>query len=384
MDAKAMPRTHLEAPSRTWRRAVLIYGVSFQNTHALPPVPGPVSCRSRRGNRYCDGLLATEAYTETCTRWDIKTSSDDGASGGDTGTGSAPRYRSGPETTRSDNDVDNDLDHDGRGCRWEVKTIKHIMCADQDMFLRCMDRVVALDTRSCDDTCRSNIQILKCTDTISPFCRTYLYPDDVTGYTCHPNQLPTTQGVAFTWLDQPNRQLATVTVIAPAPRTSSTPDSTSATSSADPTAKGGNSHNSNIPVIVGGLVGGLVVLILAAVAVFFIKKKYRAGKDTDSGAATEPTFDRFGLGAHGGAHNRDDENERSPLSRNPPMVSSHYARDSVSAISQQSDSRMSMQSSGTFVGYQGMGPGGQPETIQEMATDQQIHEMGTDYKGHEM
>ncbi|KAL8286005.1 hypothetical protein RB597_002881 [Gaeumannomyces tritici] len=272
----------------------------------------------------------------------------------------------------------------GRGCRWEVKTIKHIMCADQDMFLRCMDRVVALDTRSCDDTCRSNIQILKCTDTISPFCRTYLYPDDVTGYTCHPNQLPTTRGVAFTWLDQPNRQLATVTVIAPAPRTSSTPDSTSATSSADPTAKGGNSHNSNIPVIVGGLVGGLVVLILAAVAVFFIKKKYRAGKDTDSGAATEPTFDRFGLGAHGGAHNRDDENERSPLSRNPPMVSSHYARDSVSAISQQSDSRMSMQSSGTFVGYQGMGPGGQPETIQEMATDQQIHEMGTDYKGHEM
>lgn len=229
------------------------------------------------------------------------------------------------------------------------------------------------------------------TDTNLPFCRTYLYPDDVTGYACQPQQSPTTQSAAFTWLDQPDRPLFTSTLIFPSPqRTSSTPEPTSTTSSPTGRTTGsGNSQNPNIPVIVGGSVGGLAVLVLAAVAVFFIEKKNQAVKDSadsaDSGAVTAPTYSQLGLGHTSGAHNKEDENEPSPLSRNPPTVIGYYPRDSVSAISQQSDLRMSMQSSGTLVGnQQGTGPGGQPETIQEMATDQQIHEMGTDYKGHEM
>ncbi|KAL8372455.1 hypothetical protein RB595_001995 [Gaeumannomyces hyphopodioides] len=207
------------------------------------------------------------------------------------------------------------------------------------------------------------------TDTKSPFCRTYLFPDDVTGYACQPQQSPTTQSAAFTWFDQPNRPLFTSTPISPSPQNiSSTPESASESSPAGPATGSGNSYNPNIPVIVGGSVGGLAVLILAAVAVFFIKKKSRAGKadsagSADSGAATAPTYSRLGLDVHtGGAHNRGDGSEPSPLSRNPPMVS-YYPRDSVSAISQQGDPRMSIQSSGTLDGYQqSMGPGGQPET----------------------
>ncbi|KLU85921.1 hypothetical protein MAPG_04940 [Magnaporthiopsis poae ATCC 64411] len=282
----------------------------------------------------------------------------------------------------------------GKRCMWAANTIKAIICAGGVQILRCIDREVALDPRVCNDICMGNQQILKCTNTNLPFCRTYLYPDDVTGYGCQPSQSPTTQSVAFTWPDQPTRPLVTVTMDMRglSATHTSTPYETAFTFAppplqAEPITESQSSHNLNIPAIVGGLLGGLAVFFLAAVAIF-ITKKYRSGNNrkgdsgADSRAPAPPAYDQVGI--HHGAHNRSDR-EPSPLCRNPTVLRRQPARDSVSVVSQNpSTHRLSAQSSATLVGHQqGTGsPSGQPKTIQE--GDGPGHPRnGAGYIGHE-
>lgn len=140
----------------------------------------------------------------------------------------------------------------------------------------------------------------------------------------------------------------------------------------------------------GGSVGSLTVLVLAAMAVFFITKKYRSGSSgkadsgADSRAATAtPTYNQVSLNTS--THDKS-EREPSPLSRNTTVLGRESARDSVSVMSRNpSTHRPSTQSSSTLVGHQ-QGTGslsGQPGTIQEISTDQAMHEMGAGYMGHE-
>ncbi|SPO03166.1 uncharacterized protein DNG_05848 [Cephalotrichum gorgonifer] len=161
-----------------------------------------------------------------------------------------------------------------------------------EAFLQCMNAGSVADPLQCDDICQANQFLLKCSSD-APFCRTLLYPSGITDYDCVKTSSSLTASASFTYTGWANDfPLDTVTwmvtdgttmiisgtttslfggngSILPGPTTVSdgpVPSPTPPTPTPDPSPN-------NTGAIVGGTVGGVAVIALVGLALFFILRK---------------------------------------------------------------------------------------------------------------
>ncbi|KAH6867777.1 hypothetical protein B0T10DRAFT_419405 [Thelonectria olida] len=176
----------------------------------------------------------------------------------------------------------------GRDCSWEVKALSVIACGTAH-YLQCVESSVAADPDQCNDVCQSDIWNLLCTDSDTPYCRTYAYPSDILGYKCASTSVAAIQSVEFTFDGQDNPGFITTTisdevsstssgestqVAVTSSGTSTGPDETSTTTSS--TAPAETTHDGNptpVGAIVGGVVGGVAVIALVVLGIIFILRR---------------------------------------------------------------------------------------------------------------
>ncbi|KAK5651452.1 hypothetical protein OQA88_12459 [Cercophora sp. LCS_1] len=150
-------------------------------------------------------------------------------------------------------------------CTWEAEHLTRIVCGIEDGVLNvnlfCIPRATATDTFLCDDTCQSNSYNLLCTDTASPYCRTYAYPSGVYDFRCAASIVSTIQTVSHTYRNEENRNFITSIVGTTTPE----PPPVSPTSGRPIITI--NSTTTQIPEnkppvgpIAGGVIGGLALI----------------------------------------------------------------------------------------------------------------------------
>ncbi|KAH7128954.1 hypothetical protein EDB81DRAFT_764104 [Dactylonectria macrodidyma] len=169
---------------------------------------------------------------------------------------------------------------------------------------QCLEMEDALNTDKCNDVCTSNIYnllwsvmplgVLACTETSAPYCRTYVYPSDISDYRCGSTSETRVSRVDFTYKGQDNPGFTT-TVIYNDPESTAFKSSTSisftssdvasstgptsTTQSAEPT----HSTGSKTPVgaIVGGVVGGLAVVGFVIVGSIYLLRQKRGPHENE-------------------------------------------------------------------------------------------------------
>ncbi|KAK3360474.1 hypothetical protein B0T25DRAFT_535712 [Lasiosphaeria hispida] len=196
-------------------------------------------------------------------------------------------------------------------CIWEAQYIGAIFCGFDDndsSYLRCFEREVALNPASCNDICQSNSFNLLCTDTASPYCRTYAYPSGVSDYRCAATPVSGPQSVLHTYSDQTDRTFITSalvdqTTFESSSRTSTVPTSTSTSQTGTRDNIGGTSTvvipptnspseggSSSPPIgaIVGGVVGGLAVIGLVLLGALFLIRRSKTNQGPNTTSNTIP------------------------------------------------------------------------------------------------
>ncbi|KAK0638500.1 hypothetical protein B0T16DRAFT_421269 [Cercophora newfieldiana] len=200
-------------------------------------------------------------------------------------------------------------------CVWESQYVGAIFCGFEDTdpsYLRCFEREAALNPSSCNDVCQTNSFNLLCTDTASPYCRTYAYPGGVRDFRCAVTPVTAPQSVLHTYTNQDDRTLTVSqlggTIIGFIPsaaggttntRTTRTPTAsiTDPTDPTNPTGRGGvtsitvtptptpgdgGSSSPPIGAIVGGVVGGLAVIGLLILGAFFLIRRNKKNQDLNT------------------------------------------------------------------------------------------------------
>ncbi|QPC58089.1 hypothetical protein HYE67_000320 [Fusarium culmorum] len=166
---------------------------------------------------------------------------------------------------------------------------------DWEVHLTCYDRKVALDSKQCNDTCRSDVMALHCTNTSDPYCGTYIYePGGILDYRCSSTRGGRQSTVSFTHDGQLDAGFSTQTFEVTKDKTS--PPSTSVTTTYSHTIPASSfpsststsaslpssSDQKNLGAIIGGAVGGFVAVSLVALAVFWTIRKSRNKKSRQS------------------------------------------------------------------------------------------------------
>ncbi|KAM0326674.1 hypothetical protein ACHAQA_006544 [Verticillium albo-atrum] len=182
----------------------------------------------------------------------------------------------------------------GNPCSWEPNNINAVFCgvATDAVRLQCLERDAATDTEFCNDVCQSNTFNLLCTETSAPYCRTYAFPDGVRDYRCASTPVSAVQSVDFTYDGQFDRQFETTTLSTEPTTPAGTTEDTTTTASPSPTSLVATSTPTTTPTpgpstapapakenstpvgaIVGGAVGGVAVLVLLILGVFFLRRR---------------------------------------------------------------------------------------------------------------
>ncbi|KAF7542442.1 hypothetical protein G7Z17_g11565 [Cylindrodendrum hubeiense] len=186
----------------------------------------------------------------------------------------------------------------GALCSWEVTSIGAILCGATG-YVQCIPMSIATDSEQCNDVCQSNSFNLICTDTASPYCRTYDFPSGVRDYRCAPTPVTAVQSADFTWDGQSDPQFITTvlddeTISTSSSSTTSTTTTTTSSSSTDPvpgpTDPPVPKPKSKTPIgaIVGGAVGGVAVIALIVFGVIYMLRKNK--KPKDPAANTGPAY----------------------------------------------------------------------------------------------
>ncbi|RNJ55948.1 hypothetical protein D7B24_007841 [Verticillium nonalfalfae] len=179
----------------------------------------------------------------------------------------------------------------GERCNWvKANGLNAVFCGiskNVTAKIKCYERdAMAADPGLCNDVCQSNKFNLQCTDGAAPYCRTYAYPEGIRDYRCASTPVTVAQSADFTYEGQVGRSFETTVVsniartteesqsdstpVTASSRTGTTPISTS-----DSLNSSNESKGSSVPVgaIVGGVVGGVALIALVAVAIFFFRKR---------------------------------------------------------------------------------------------------------------
>ncbi|KAJ4006967.1 hypothetical protein NW766_010375 [Fusarium irregulare] len=191
---------------------------------------------------------------------------------------------------------------EGKSCMYEADKYNVIYCEGYAFVTGCIGRLEALNTRSCDEACRRNTNIWKCTESSQTHCNTIYYPNDISGFYCGTTS-GFTSGLLPSRLDDSTLTTSLEVVVYPAEataksntgtsgsETSNEATSTEATSteptSAEPTStstyesqnEGGGESKTNVGAIAGGVVGGVVGLASLGLLAFFLRRRSKNKKE---------------------------------------------------------------------------------------------------------
>ncbi|RFN52497.1 hypothetical protein FIE12Z_3258 [Fusarium flagelliforme] len=180
-----------------------------------------------------------------------------------------------------------------RKCMYEVEKYGVAFCEDEQFMTNCIGNREALDTRSCDEDCRRNTNIQKCTYSGKTECFTVYFQSNIKDFFC-----ASTAGYTSAVFHEEGTSLSTLQVpiyAAEATTESNTETSGSETSneatstqatSTEPTStstnesqnEGGGESKTNVGAIAGGVVGGVVGLVGLGLLAFFLRRRSKNKK----------------------------------------------------------------------------------------------------------
>ncbi|KAJ4153697.1 hypothetical protein LMH87_010172 [Akanthomyces muscarius] len=161
----------------------------------------------------------------------------------------------------------------------------------------CVSSADIYTNKACNEECRDNIYIVKCTDALYPFCNTVSFPGGAIDYACGISDIRTYQVLQTSYSGQVNPQSYTEYTVtgsasgssrsgsatgAPAPTRTSITSSTSSTSSGSGSGSTSQPTNENkssksgtpVGAIVGGVVGGVGAIALIGIGILlFLRNK---------------------------------------------------------------------------------------------------------------
>ncbi|KAF5648988.1 hypothetical protein F52700_807 [Fusarium sp. NRRL 52700] len=291
----------------------------------------------------------------------------------------------------------------GRPCSWATVSTSGLVGCGNDIYILCVESSIAVNPSSCDDVCQSNTFYLKCTDSDTPYCRTYNFPSGVADYRCASTPVEKAQSVDFTYDGQKNANFKTTTLSdgiasqsltatainsdsgssGPASKTETQTETTTTSEAPEPTKK----SKTPVGAIVGGVVGGVALIGLIGLGAVCLLRR-RKSKPEPAPAPAQPVMAQ------------QQAPPPAPMNQNPYPQQQHYQPaaqpypdHSMAASPAPSDARMSMMS-GPMSSVGPTSPGGwhqqpspppfhTPAPAYEMAgpearEQEPVYEMGSD------
>ncbi|RGP63044.1 hypothetical protein FSPOR_8844 [Fusarium sporotrichioides] len=184
-------------------------------------------------------------------------------------------------------------------CLYETEKYNAVFCNSEGLRTSCLGNAEALNTKECDEQCRKNFNIRKCTSSSQTECFTIYYPNDLTGFICDSKSgyatgklFPGFEDLSVSTLEVnvfPAATLASHTeaLSTEASRTETSDEATSTRPTVTVTnepqeegqEEGGGGSKNNAGAIAGGVVGGVVGLAALGLAMFFIRRRNNKKKE---------------------------------------------------------------------------------------------------------
>ncbi|KAI5926101.1 hypothetical protein F4810DRAFT_625385 [Camillea tinctor] len=177
-------------------------------------------------------------------------------------------------------------------------------CSAGDCGIRvgCMDYRDIYLSDSCDNGCFADTYTVKCTNVNYPYCGTVTFFDGIMDYYCDtlsystPQQLYTTydgetDGRSFTPVVVTLSDFTSGTnsdILATGGGSSTTGGHSSSSTSGSSNSNSGSSSSTPVGPIVGGVVGGVAVLALIGLGIFFIIRHNKKKKNNNTPGAQQP------------------------------------------------------------------------------------------------
>ncbi|KAF5591095.1 hypothetical protein FPANT_5828 [Fusarium pseudoanthophilum] len=162
-----------------------------------------------------------------------------------------------------------------RLCSWAASSGVGLVACASEIYVACVESSKAVDPSQCNDVCQSNTFNLLCTNSDTPFCRTYAYPSGIFDYRCASTSVEDVQSVKFTYQGQKNANFVTTTLSdgiaseslsatdtgrTSADQASATETQTETTTTSEAPEPTKKSKSTPVGAIVGGVVGGVALI----------------------------------------------------------------------------------------------------------------------------
>ncbi|KAK0626174.1 hypothetical protein B0T14DRAFT_492553 [Immersiella caudata] len=148
--------------------------------------------------------------------------------------------------------------------------------ADCGFRVACLDYDQISSSRLCDAECSTDTFTEKCTDPAARFCGTVVFPNKATDYFCNSLRVSTAMSADTTYPGQTGRTLVQ-TVLTDEISTTVRPLAT-VTATATITPQPSSSSSTPVGAIVGGVVGGIAVIALVILGIFFLRRRNNKSK----------------------------------------------------------------------------------------------------------
>ncbi|UZP35388.1 hypothetical protein NXS19_003204 [Fusarium pseudograminearum] len=179
-------------------------------------------------------------------------------------------------------------------CLYETEKYNVAVCPKSGFHTACMNSEEAGNTSKCDDHCRTNTNIRKCSESGNTECLTIYYPNSMKQYFCHASSAY--RNAAFmTGLDDLQESTLKVNFFPAVTTASSTeasddatstrPTTSTTTTDEPPEEEGGGGSKSNVGAIAGGVVGGVAGLAALGLAMFFLRRRSNKKKEQQTPVA---------------------------------------------------------------------------------------------------
>ncbi|KAF5694726.1 hypothetical protein FDENT_854 [Fusarium denticulatum] len=179
-----------------------------------------------------------------------------------------------------------------RLCSWAASSGVGLVACASEIYVACVESSKAVDPSQCNDVCQSNTFNLLCTNSDTPFCRTYAYPSGIFDYRCASTSVENVQSVKFTYQGQKNANFVTTTLSdgiaseslsatntdrGSADQASATETQTETTTTSEAPEPTKKSKSTPVGAIVGGVVGGVALIGLIGLgAVCLLRRRKKA------------------------------------------------------------------------------------------------------------
>ncbi|KAK6719840.1 hypothetical protein SNK05_002962 [Fusarium graminearum] len=182
-------------------------------------------------------------------------------------------------------------------CLYETEKYNVAVCPKSGFHTACMNSEESGNTSKCDDHCRTNTNIRKCSRSGYTECLTIYYPNSMKQYFCHESSAY--RNAAFmTGLDdlrETTLEVSFFPVVTTASSTETSDEETSsrptttatttATTTDEPPPPSSEGSKSNAGAIAGGVVGGVAGLAALGLVMFFLRRRNNKKKEQQTPVA---------------------------------------------------------------------------------------------------